>query len=289
MKSDRPRRSLLFVPGDSRRMIEKAATLAVDSIILDLEDGVTLERKNVAEEVVVDALKTIDFGGRERIVRLDADRERADLEVDDIAHLRPDAFLVPKVETLHNLKRVGMVLSEVEHELKLPNGTFRLWAMIETALGLMNLGDICKAPSRLDALIFGGEDYVASVGGQRTREGSEVLYARSMVVAAAAAYELDAIDCVYVDYQDAEGFAADCRLGRQLGFVGKTIIHPAQVDACNEHFTPSRDEVAWAQEVVDGMERAQREGKGAITVRGAMVDKPVLRSARQILRRAVVG
>lgn len=280
------RRSLLFMPGDSLRKIEKSLTLPVDSVILDMEDGVALSRKEEARAVIGGALLALDFGARERIVRVNA-RESGLVaeEVRATAAGRPDAYLAPKVENPDDLAELGALLTQAEVAYGFVHGSIRLLAMIETALGVMNLREICTSTPRLDALVFGAEDLAASTGALRTREGWEVFYARSAIATAAGAYGLQAIDCVFVDYQDGVGLEAECRFARQLGYVGKTLIHPAQVAVANAVFAPSAAEVEWAQRLTAAFEEHQHSGRGAFAYEGKMVDMPILRSARRILQR----
>ena len=281
------RRSLLFVPGDAQRKIEKALTLEVDGVILDLEDGVALNQKLVARDTVAHALATHEFGGRERIVRVNAFASGlVEEEIHATVEARPDAYLAPKVEEPQALQTLDHLLEQAEARHGWPRRSIRLLAMIETALGIMNLRELCMATPRLDALVFGAEDYAASTGALRSGAGWEVFYARSALVAAAGAYALDAIDCVYTDYQDSEGFAADCLAARGLGFVGRTLIHPAQVPITNDAFAPTVAEIGMAQELMAAFEAHQREGMGVFTFAGKMVDMPVLRSAQRILMRA---
>jgi citrate lyase beta subunit len=283
------RRSLLFMPGDSTRKIEKSLTLDVDTVILDLEDGVAQNRKVAARAVVTEALRTLDFGRRERIVRVNALNSRfVEQEVQATAPAHPDAYLLPKVETAGDLLALEQILSQAEDALGRARHSFRLLAMIETALGVMNLREICQATARLDALVFGAEDLAASTGAIRTKAGWEVFYARSAVVTAASAYGLQPIDCVFVDLADVSGFEAECVFARQLGFVGKTLIHPNQVEAANRIFAPAPDEVDWAQRLIAAFQAHQQSGAGAFAFEGKMVDMPILRSAQRILGRAQV-
>jgi citrate lyase beta subunit len=281
------RRSLLFMPGDSMRKIEKSLSLDVDTVIMDLEDGVALNRKSEARQTVASALQTLDFGPRERIVRVNAlETGLVQDEISATAPGRPDAYLAPKVEDASDLHALDRMLSQAEETNGLPRNRFRLLAMIETALGVMNLRAICRATPRLDALVFGAEDLAASTGAIRTHAGWEIFYARSAVVTAAGAYGLQAVDCVYVNFSDAEGFSADCSFARQLGYVGKTLIHPSQIDAANRIFAPSAQEVEWAQRLIAAFEAHQNSGAGAFSFEGKMVDMPILRSAQRVLERA---
>ncbi len=274
----RPRRALLYVPGDDRRKIEKAASLNADSVCLDLEDGVALNRKAEARATVAAALPTLSFGRAERLVRLNP--IGSGLEADDLAAAlaaAPDALVIPKVESAEQLQWVSG---------RLPTGSpLRLLAMIETARGLVNLNTIAADP-RLEALIFGAEDYAASVGATRTPEGREVLYARSAVVAYAAAFGLQAIDMVYVDFRDGEGLAGEAAEGAQLGYSGKQAIHPNQIGPIHAAFTPGDDEIARARRIVEADAAHQAEGTGAFALDGKMVDMPIVRAARLVLAKA---
>jgi citrate lyase beta subunit len=281
------RRSLLFVPGDSPRKIEKSLTLDVDSVIFDLEDGVAANRKVEAWATVANALTSIDFGHRERIVRVNS--QTSGLVAAEIAatvNARPDAYLAPKVESADDLRLIDALLSQAEAAHGWESSGIRLLAMIETALGVMNLREISAATPRLDALVFGAEDFAASTGAVRSREGWEIFYARSAIVTAAGAYGLQAIDCVHVEYQDVTGLEAECRLARQMGYVGKTLIHPAQVPMANTVFAPTPEEIDWAQRLTSAFEEHQSSGTGAFAWEGKMVDMPILRSAQRLLARS---
>jgi citrate lyase beta subunit len=282
-----PRRSLLFMPGDSQRKIEKSLTLDVDSVIMDLEDGVALSRKAEARATVANALATLDFGRRERLVRVN-ELVTGLVEEELVATVgaRPDGYLVPKVEDADDLRAVDRMVAQHEAAHGWPEHSIRLLAMIETALGVMNLREISRATPRLDALVFGAEDMAASTGAVRTRESWEVFYARSAVVTAAGAYGLQAIDCVFVDFTNNAGLEADCLFGRGLGYIGKTLIHPNQVPVANRVFAPSPQEVTAAQRLVAAFEEQQAAGAGAFALEGKMVDMPILRTAERLLARA---
>lgn len=295
MQSNSPRRSLLFIPGDSARKIEKARALEADSLIFDLEDGVALSRKQEARAGVADALATLDFGARELIVRVNA--PESGLVADELratctAAFAPHAYLAPKVESPAQLLELDALLGALEAVQGRPPGSIRLLAMIETALGVMNLREIAAPATstpRLAALVFGAEDLAATTGARRTREGWEVFYARSAIATAAGAYGLQAIDCVHVDFQDADGLRAECSRARDLGYSGKTLIHPAQIAVANELFAPSPAEVDWALRLIAAFEAHQAQGAGAFAFEGKMVDMPILRAARNILARGERG
>jgi len=284
---NRLRRSVLFMPGDNARKIEKAVRLPCDCVAIDLEDGVALAQKVAAREVTADALRGIDFGGRERLVRINP--ASSDLYSDDLGETilaNPDGYIIPKVETPDDVRAISHRMDKVAIGLGVVVSQVRLWAVIETALGVMNLREIAQASPRLTALMFGAEDYAASVGATRTERGEEVLFARSAVVAAAAAYGLDAIDIVRFDLADMAGLEAECRFGRQLGYAGKMAIHPGQLEIINRAFGPSPAEIARAARIVSAAEQNQAAGIGAFALDGRMIDAPVVKAAENALARA---
>lgn len=290
----RLRRSVLFVPGDSMRKISKAVQLDVDTLILDLEDGVAANRKEEARRTVVEALGTLDFGRRERLVRLNpfASSWPGSLEglpaVDLQATIetRPDGYVIPKVDTPEQIRLVSSYLDRVEEQHGWPPNSIRLLVMIETAQGLVNLKEIAQASPRLEALVFGAEDFASDLGAKRTPAGWEVFYARSAIVTIAAAYRLQPVDMVFVDLNDLQGLEEECRFARQLGFSGKTIIHPRQVEVVNRIFAPSPEEIDWALRLSQAFEAHQSAGTGAFDFEGKMVDLPIMRAAEGILARA---
>ncbi|MCX6044869.1 MAG: CoA ester lyase [Chloroflexi bacterium] len=290
----RPRRSLLFMPGNDMRKIRKATTLPADSIIMDLEDAAALNRKIEARTTVAEALATLDFGLRERLVRMnpiDGIWGRDDLAATVIAH--PDGYVVPKVEKALHLTIVSKLLDDAEALYQWPSGSIRLLAMIETARGVLNLREIAEATSRLDALILGAEDLAGDMGATRTIEGAEVFYARSALVTTAAAYRLQALDSVFIDL-DAdpavlERLARECRMVSRMGYTGKTLIHPRHLDIANQVFRPSAEEITQAQRLIQVFDDQQAAGAGAFELDGKMVDMPMVRAAQRVLARAGLG
>ena len=281
------RRALLYMPGDDRRKIEKATTLGVDSICMDMEDGVAANKKAEARAVIAQAMKELNFGNSERCIRINSigsGLEKRDL----VAALatNPDSIVVPKIETADQVKWVSEHIETYELSGNLSIGAIRLLIGVETAKGILNLKEIAEADKRLEAIIFGAEDYAASIGATRTKEGTEVLYARSAVVTTCAANDLQAIDMVYIDFHDLEGLRAEAEQGAGLGFSGKQIIHPNQVVPVQEAFTPSDEATEYARRVVESFEASQKEGKGAYALDGKMIDMPLLKNAQKVLDRA---
>jgi citrate lyase beta subunit len=275
------------MPGDDRRKIEKSTTLGVDCICMDMEDGTAVNRKAEARAVIAQAMKDLDFGSSERCIRINS--IGSGFEKDDLASAltaRPDSIVVPKIETDEQVKWVSEQIESYELSNKLKLGSIRLLIGVETAKGILDLREIAQADKRLEAIIFGAEDYAASVGATRTKEGIEVLYARSAVIAACAANDLQAIDMVCIDFKDIEGLRVEAEAGARLGFSGKQVIHPNQVPVTQEAFTPSDSAIAYAKRVVESFESSQKEGKGAYALDGKMIDMPLLKNAQKVLDRA---
>lgn len=282
----RSRRALLYMPGDDRHKIEKAISLQVDCICMDMEDGVAWNRKVEARRTIAAALRELDFGRSERLARINpvgSGLEEADLAA--VLPERPDGIVIPKVETWEQLAWVSNHLERAEQANGWPSGSLRLLAIIETPKAVLGLKEIAAHP-RLDALIFGAEDLSVALGATRTPLAWEVFYARSAVVLAAAAFGLQAIDMVSVDFRDIEALRAEARFGAQLGYVGKQVIHPNQVGPVQEEFTPTDAAVEAARQLIAAFESYQQEGKGAFAVEGRMVDLPLVRAAENVLARA---
>ncbi len=280
------RRALLYMPGDDRHKIEKAITLGVDCICMDMEDGVAVNRKAEARATIAKALQNLDFGPSEKLARINA--VGSGLESQDLNAVlphRPDGIVIPKMEELGQIQWASEVIEAAELQNGWRVGSIRILVDVETARGILNLNEIASHP-RLDALIFGGEDYAASVGATRTKEALELLYAREATVAAAAAYGLQAIDIVAIDFKDLEALRAETEFGAQLGFTGKQIIHPAQVEPVQKAFTPNDAAIAQAKRIVETFEASQAKGAGAYALDGKMIDRPLLKNAQKVLERA---
>ena len=282
----RARRALLYMPGDDRHKIEKALTLDVDCICMDMEDGVALSRKAEARRNIAAALHDLTFGRSEKLVRINS--VGSGLETEDIQAaltFSPDGIVVPKVETLEQIQWASGKLEAAELAYGWPVNSIRMLLGVETARAIMNLREIASHP-RLDGLIFGGEDYAASIGATRTPQALELLFARSAVVAACAACGLQAIDMVTVDFRDLERIRSEAVFGAQLGYAGKQVIHPAQVKPVQEAFTPGAAAIESARRLVEAFEVSQQEGKGAFVLEGRMIDLPLVKAARNVLARA---
>lgn len=281
------RRTMLFMPGDSRRKIEKGAAMDVDSIIMDLEDAIALTQKDVARHSVAAALREVDFGRSEALVRINQIISGWIYEQDIAVTVdaRPAGYVLPKVEDAEQVKHVSEILTEAEQRNRWPLGSIKLFAIIETAKGIVNLKEIASSDKRLEALIFGAEDLAGDIGAIRTEDGYEVFYARSAVVIHAKAFGLQAIDTVYIDFSAApEKLKAETVTIRKMGYTGKLAIHPKQVAPIQEVFTPSTEEIEAAKNMVEAFNAQQASGKGVFEYEGKMIDMPMIRAATNILQ-----
>jgi citrate lyase beta subunit len=275
------------MPGDDLRKIRKAATLDVDCVCLDMEDGVAANRKAEARQTIAAALREMDFGRAERLARINP--VGSGLETDDLLAAlagRPDGIVIPKVEDAGPILWAAAQIDAAEREQGWPSGGIGLIVLVETALGIVNLRAIASAHPRLRALIFGAEDLAGDIGAIRTPAAWEVFYARSAVVTHAAAFGLQAIDMVYIDYRDTAGLAQEAAAGARLGYAGKQVIHPSQIEPVQAAFTPDDAAIAYALRVTEAMREHQQEGLGAFSLDGKMIDMPLVKAAERVLARA---
>jgi citrate lyase beta subunit len=284
----RARRALLYMPGDDLKKIHKAVTLDVDCICMDMEDGVALNRKEAARATIVDALQTLDFGRSEKLARINA--VGSGMEAGDLLAVlpaRPDGIVIPKVEEAEQVRWADRMIEGYIAAGGMPEAAqVGLIVIVETALGITNLKEITWASPRLQAVIFGAEDLAGDIGAVRTPAGWEVFYARSAVVTHAAAANLQAIDMVLTKFKDPTGLEAEAVQGMQLGFSGKQIIHPGQVEPVQRAFTPSDEAIAYAQRVMEAYASNQAAGFGAFALDGKMIDAPIVKAAERVIARA---
>lgn len=270
---------MLFMPGNNPGMLQNAAILGADSIILDLEDAVSLTEKDSARILVREAVKNVDYSNVEVVVRinpLDTEFGREDVNV--IARVKPETLMVPKADE-EEIKIVDEMLNTIEKEEGFEQGTIKIIALVETAYGLENVYNIIKASKRVVGVLLGGEDLTADLGIKRTKEGQEVFYARNKVATACKALRVDAIDTPFTDTNDYEGLQADTAKAKSLGMTGKSAINPRQIDTIHSVFAPTEAEIKHALRVLDAMEEAKREGKGVFSLDGKMVDAPIINRA----------
>jgi citrate lyase subunit beta / citryl-CoA lyase len=269
----RPRRSVLYMPGSNARAIEKARTLPVDAIILDLEDSVAPEGKIAARTQVSDAVAAGGFGAREVVVRINALNTQWWLEdLNAVAKAKPDAVLVPKVSNPGHLEDAAERLVDISADQKI-----RVWAMMETPLAMLNARDIAAAAAdvetRLSAFVMGTNDLAKETRAAIKPGRAAMLPWLMNCVAAARAFGLDILDGVYNDLANTEGFARECNEAREMGFDGKTLIHPNQIAPCNAAFSPSGEEVAQAKKIIAAFDLPENRNKGVVQLDGRMVER----------------
>lgn len=279
-------RSWLFVPGNKRRMVEKAAGLDVDAVMLDIEDGVPAEEKELARAQIAQTLRVRAAGGPARYVRLNA-VGHARMEADLDAVLRPglEGLALPKVESPEEVELVSGILDAREDAAGLAPGKTRLLIAIESPRGLFRAPAIAAASPRVVGVMFGAEDFGRELGLPMVREGEarELIYARSALVSAAAAAHVQAVDGVWPDIADEDGLWASARQARRLGFSGKSLFHPSQIEAVNTVFSPSPEEVDYCRRVVEAFDEAVARGDGSIAFGGQLIDLPIVERARRTL------
>ena len=269
----RPRRSVLYMPGSNVRALEKAKTLPVDGVIVDLEDSVAPETKETARKQAADAVKAGGFGGREVFIRING--VDSPWHADDLsaaARAAPDVILVPKVSSPDTLELIGRRLLDMGTDRKT-----RVWAMIETPLAIFNILSIAAeardSETRLSGFVMGTNDLAKDTRARLVPGRAPMLPWLSMCVAAARIHGIDILDGVYNDIGNADGFINECRQGVDLGFDGKTLIHPSQIEPCNAAFSPSPAEVEWARKMIEAFDLSENRGKGVVSIDGRMVER----------------
>jgi citrate lyase subunit beta/citryl-CoA lyase len=276
--SVRPRRSVLYMPGSNARALDKARTLPADALILDLEDAVAPEQKALAREQVCAAVTTGGYGGRELIIRtngLDTAWGKDDLVA--AAKAGPDAVLLPKVESAAQVQAAEALLKASGA----PDKT-AIWCMMETPKGILHAEEIASASKRLAVFVMGTSDLVKDLNAQHTPLRLPVITSLGLCMLAARAYGLSILDGVYLDLDDEAGFEAACKQGLELGFDGKTLIHPKTIDAANRVFAPSEAEVARAHKIIAAFEQASKEGKAVVVVDGKLVENLHVEQAKKL-------
>lgn len=278
------RRSMLFIPGNTPNLLMNGDVLGADSIILDLEDAVSPAEKDAARILVKNALKNLNYKGCETIVRMnpiDTDFWKKDL--DAIIPLAPNMIMPPKVGKAEDVKIISDYIAEVEARHGMEKNTVKLIPLIETALGVENAFQIASADERVAAIFLGGEDYTADLRCKRTKEGTEIFYARTRMVNAARAAGVDVYDTPFTDVDDIDGLYKDAEFAKSLGFTGKASISPRHVSGINEVFSPTQAEIDYAHDVMETIRIAKEQGKGVVSLRGKMIDAPIVARAQQVL------
>ena len=286
---ERLRRTMMFIPGNNPSMMQDAYIYHPDSIMLDLEDSVTMAEKDAARMLVHNALKTIDYGNIERVVRINPlNTPYGKKDVEAVVKGGVDVIRMPKTETADEVREVEAEIERVEKELGCVGRT-QIMAAIESALGIVNAYDIATASKRMMGIALGAEDYSANLKTQRTKEGTELQLARETIVVAARAAGIDALDTVFSNLNDMEAFRNEVELIKRMGLDGKSIINPRQIEIINEVFAPKEKDIEKARTILAAIKEAAEKGSGVIAVNGKMVDRPVVIRAQRTIDLAIAS
>ncbi|WP_326675204.1 citrate (pro-3S)-lyase subunit beta [Streptococcus pyogenes] len=286
---ERLRRTMMFVPGANAAMLRDAPLFGADSIMFDLEDSVSLKEKDTSRALVHFALKTFDYSSVETVVRVNGLDSCGALDIEAVVLAGVNVIRLPKTETAQDIIDVEAVIERVERENSIEVGRTRMMAAIESAEGVLNARDIAKASKRLIGIALGAEDYVTNMKTRRYPDGQELFFARSMILHAARAAGIAAIDTVYSDVNNTEGFQNEVRMIKQLGFDGKSVVNPRQIPLVNEIYTPTKKEIDHAKQVIWAIREAESKGSGVISLNGKMVDKPIVERAERAIALATAA
>ncbi|MFH1381515.1 MAG: CoA ester lyase [Chloroflexota bacterium] len=280
-------RTMLSIPGNQERKIDKARQVPADVLRLDLEDSVPVTEKESARKIVTTSITQLAASGRTVFVRINSlptPFAKEDIRAVVMPGLK--GICLPKSESADDMRQADVMIIQAEKEAGLQVGAIGLVGVIESPKGVINAYEIARACPRIIAIAFGAEDYALEMGIDRTREGAEISYPRMAIAVACHAVNVVAIDCVYPDVRDKEGLIADTKLAKQMGFQGKLVIHPDQVEPVNQIFVPSEEEIAEARRIVAAFDAATKQGLASVSVDNKMVDTPVAERARLLLARA---
>jgi citrate lyase subunit beta/citryl-CoA lyase len=289
MKSFKKRMSMLYIPGNNPAMIQQGGVYGADSILLDLEDAVALNQKDAARTLVRNMIKVTNFYDAEvcvRINHLSTPFGLADLE--EIVPLQPSAIRYPKTESAEEVANLLRIIEKIEDRHGLPHNKMTLHAMIETAMGVQNVFNIASQFSRVDAITIGGQDLTADMNIIYTPDGIGIDFARKRIVMAAKASHIDVIDTIFPDVNDEEGLRKETEYAKKIGFTGKAVINPRQIDVIHDVFTPTEEEIRKAYRIVKEFKANTSAGIGVFAIDGKMVDAPVVARAQYILKLANV-
>ncbi len=279
----------MFVPGNNPAMMQDAYIYGPDSIMLDLEDSVSMAEKDTARLLVHNALKTIDYGKTEMVVRINPlNTPYGKKDIEAVVKAGVQVIRMPKTETAEEVIEVEREIERVEKELGCVGRT-QIMAAIESALGVVNAYAIATASPRMMGIALGAEDYCANLKTQRSKDGAELQLARQTIVVAARAAGIDALDTVYSNLNDMETFRREVEYIKTLGFDGKSIINPRQIEVVNEVFTPTQKDIDKARTIIAAIKEAEKKGSGVIAVNGKMIDKPVVIRAQRTIELALAS
>ena len=278
------RRTALYIPGNNPAMIQQGGVYGADSILLDLEDAVALTEKDSARILVRNMIKTINFYDTEVTVRINhPDTPFGITDLKEIIPAKPNAIRIPKMESKADVLKVIGIIEQIEKENNIPVGGIKIHPMIETAVGVNNVFEIASSHPRVDAITIGGQDLTADMGIVKTKDNAGIDYARKAIVMAAKANRIDALDTVFADVDDDDGLREETEYAKKIGFTGKAVINPRQIEIIHEVFSPTENEIRKATKVVMAFNKNNAKGIGVFALDGKMVDAPVVARAQQIL------
>ena len=282
---ERLRRTMMFVPASNAGMLRDAYIYGADSIMFDLEDSISLKEKDTARFLVYQAVKTIDYGNVETVVRINSLDQGGRNDIHAMVRAGIDVIRLPKTETAEDVLDVEEVILEAERQCGREEGSTRMMAAIEGPVGVLNALSIAKSSKRLIGIALGAEDYVTSMKTRRyaERDSEEIFFARSMIVHAARAVGIAALDTVFSNVDDVDTLRKETEFIKQLGFDGKSVINPRQIPVVNSVFTPTEKEIQNAIAVMNAIEEAESKGSGVIALNGKMIDKPSVERAERVL------
>ncbi len=286
----RLRRTMLFVPGNNPGMMRDAHIYGSDSLMFDLEDSVSMAEKDAARLLVYHSLKTINYKNCELVVRVNPlNTPYGVQDIEAVVRAGVHVIRLPKTETAQDIIDTEREIERVEEEAGIPVGRTKMMAAIEGALGVINAYSIATASQRLIGIALGAEDYTANLKTNRTKEGTELFFARCAIVNAARAAGIDALDTVFSDVDDMDGFEKEVRLIKQLGFDGKSIINPRQIAPINAIFTPTEKEIEKSRRIIAALKEAESRGSGVVSLNGKMIDRPVVLRAQRVIDMAMAS
>ncbi len=282
---ERLRRTMMFVPANNPGMLRDANIYGADSIMFDLEDSISLKEKDTARFLLYNALKTFDYGSTETVVRINSLDMGGKDDIFAMVKAGIDVIRLPKTETPQDVLDAEKVIGEAEQRCKREIGSTKMMAAIEGPLGVLNAYSIASSSKRLIGIAIGSEDYVTAMKTRRyaDKNSEEIFFARSMIVHGARAAGIAALDTVFSDVEDTETLIRETELIKQLGFDGKSVINPRQIEIVNQVFAPTEKEIKNAKEVIYAIEEAEAKGSGVISLNGKMIDKPIVERAQRVL------
>ena len=284
MRNVKRRRTALYIPGNNPAMVQQGGVYGADSILLDLEDAVALTEKDSARILVRNMIRDIDFYDTEiavRINHIDTPFGMSDLE--HMIPVKPDAIRIPKIESKEDLMKVIEIIEKIEDQHSIPHDIIKLHPMIETAVGVQNAFEIASCHKRVTAITIGGQDLTADMGIANTKDNAGIDYARKAIVMAAKANRIDVLDTVFADVDDDEGLRKETEYAKKIGFTGKAVINPRQIDIIHEVFSPSKEEIRKAFKIVKAFNENSAKGIGVFALDGKMIDAPVVTRAQLVL------